>query len=158
LHGRSGRRGGGRDGAPRPFGCHAVMIAHAHEHGHFSAVGPAGQRLTALPVFNGRSARSFQERGSPRSINHGEGKGESFTSPLSIHCSCCLPSPRPHAPPILVLLASLLIPPPSQLSALARNGPASADSSSRAPPLVPVDGDAARTERAGERWATGAGR
>jgi hypothetical protein len=33
--------GGGRDGAPRPFGCRAVMIAHACTPGRFGAVGPA---------------------------------------------------------------------------------------------------------------------
>jgi hypothetical protein len=33
--------GGGRDGPPRPFGCRAVMIAHARTPGRFSVVGPA---------------------------------------------------------------------------------------------------------------------
>jgi hypothetical protein len=105
----SGRCGGGRDGAPRPFGCRAVMIAHACVHGRFSRVGLAGQRRTALPAFNGCDARDFWGRDSPRSINRGKGKGESLTSPLSIHRSCCQPSPRLRAPPILVLLASLPI-------------------------------------------------
>jgi hypothetical protein len=35
--------GGRRDGAPRPFGCRTVMIAHAHAPGRFGAVGPARQ-------------------------------------------------------------------------------------------------------------------
>jgi hypothetical protein len=35
--------GGGRDGPPRPFGCRAVMIAHARAPGRFGAVGPARQ-------------------------------------------------------------------------------------------------------------------
>jgi hypothetical protein len=32
--------GGGRDGAPRPFGFRIVMIAHARASGCFSVVGP----------------------------------------------------------------------------------------------------------------------
>jgi hypothetical protein len=72
-------------------------------------VGPAGQRRMALPAFNGHGAWGSWGRGSPRSINRGKGKGESLTSPLSIHRSCCLPSPRPRALPILVLLASISI-------------------------------------------------
>jgi hypothetical protein len=36
--------GGGRDGPPRPFGCHAVMIARARAPGRFGDVGPAHQR------------------------------------------------------------------------------------------------------------------
>jgi hypothetical protein len=152
-----GDLGGGHDGVSRPFGCRTIMIAHVCVHDHFSAVGPAGQRLTALPAFNGRDAWSSRGCGSPRSINSGEGKGESLTSPLSIHCSRCLPSPRLRAPPILVLLASLSITPPSQLFALASSGPASADLSARSSPLDLVDGDAARTKRAGERRAVGAG-
>jgi hypothetical protein len=35
--------GSGRDGASRPFGCCAAMIAHAHAPGHFGMVGPTGQ-------------------------------------------------------------------------------------------------------------------
>jgi hypothetical protein len=35
---------GGRDGAPRPFGRRAVMIAHARMPGRFGAVGPVCQR------------------------------------------------------------------------------------------------------------------
>jgi hypothetical protein len=77
--------GDGRDGALRPFGCRAVMIAHARVRGLFSVVGPDGRRLMALPAFNRRGARSSRERGSPRSINRGKGKGESLNSPLSTH-------------------------------------------------------------------------
>jgi hypothetical protein len=33
--------GCGRDGPPRLFGCHAVMIAHARAPSRFGAVGPA---------------------------------------------------------------------------------------------------------------------
>jgi hypothetical protein len=77
--------GGGREGASRPFGCHTVMIAHARAPGRFNTVGPVGQRHTVLPVVNARGVRSSRERGSPRSINCGKGKGESLTSPLSIH-------------------------------------------------------------------------
>jgi hypothetical protein len=36
-----GDMGGGRDGPPRPFGCRAVMITHAHTPGRFGVVGPA---------------------------------------------------------------------------------------------------------------------
>jgi hypothetical protein len=45
--------GGGRDGASRPFGYHAIMIMHARVHGRFTAVGPARQRLMALPALMG---------------------------------------------------------------------------------------------------------
>jgi hypothetical protein len=76
--------GGRRDGAPRPIDCHVVMIAHACVPGRFSAVGPAGQRWMALFAVNVRGARSFWERDSPGSINHGKGKDESLTSPLSL--------------------------------------------------------------------------
>jgi hypothetical protein len=34
---------GGRDGAPRPFGCRAIMMAHARAPNCFGAVGPARQ-------------------------------------------------------------------------------------------------------------------
>jgi hypothetical protein len=35
--------GGGRDGAPWPFGCRVVMIAHACASSRFGAVGPTCQ-------------------------------------------------------------------------------------------------------------------
>jgi hypothetical protein len=35
--------GGRCDGAPRPFGCCAVMIAHARASGRFDTVGPVCQ-------------------------------------------------------------------------------------------------------------------
>jgi hypothetical protein len=38
---RNGRRGGGRDGPPRPFGCRAVMIARARASGRFGDMVPA---------------------------------------------------------------------------------------------------------------------
>jgi hypothetical protein len=51
--------GGGRDGAPRLFGCYAVMIARAHTSSRFSMVGPACQRQTMSPAVNARGARGF---------------------------------------------------------------------------------------------------
>jgi hypothetical protein len=39
-----GDMGGRRDGPPRPFGCHAVMITRAHAPGRFGDVGPDHQR------------------------------------------------------------------------------------------------------------------
>jgi hypothetical protein len=104
-----GDAAGGRDGATRPFGCRAVMIAHACVRGHFGATGLADQRRMALPAFNVRGTRSSRERGSPRSINRGKGKGESLTSPLSIHCFRFSPSFRPCAPPIYLSFASFSV-------------------------------------------------
>jgi hypothetical protein len=51
--------GGGRDGVPRPFSCHAVMIARARSSGRFGAVWPVCQRQTRSPVVNARGARGF---------------------------------------------------------------------------------------------------
>jgi hypothetical protein len=70
-----GNVGGGCDGAPRPFGSHAVMIAHARASGRFSTVGPVGQRQAASPAVSARGARGSREHGSPRSINCREGEG-----------------------------------------------------------------------------------
>jgi hypothetical protein len=85
--------GGGCDGVPQPFGCRAVMIAHARAPDCFSSVGPAGQRQTVSPAVNARGVCGSQERGSPRSINCRRGRGESLTSLLSFHvlASCLLP-------------------------------------------------------------------
>jgi hypothetical protein len=82
------------------------MIEHARAPGRFSTVGPAGQRQTVFPAFNVRGTRSFRERGSPGSINRGDGKGECLTSPLGIRSLCFLPSPRPRTLPTSLLLAS----------------------------------------------------
>jgi hypothetical protein len=90
-------------------GHRAVMIAHTCAPSCFSTVGPVGQRQTVSPAVNACGARSSRESGSPRSINCGNGKGESLTSPLSIHNLCDSPSPRPRALPILLLPASLSI-------------------------------------------------
>jgi hypothetical protein len=97
---------GGHDGVLRPFSCH-VVVAHVCVHDRFCAVGPASQQHMALPAFSMCGVRSSQERGSPRSINRGKGKGEPLTSPLSIHSFRFSPSPRPRALLILLLLSSL---------------------------------------------------
>jgi hypothetical protein len=56
--------GAGRDGAPRPFGCRAVMIAHARvwlfQHG-----GPACQWQTMPPAVNACGARGFGSAAPP---------------------------------------------------------------------------------------------
>jgi hypothetical protein len=65
-----------RDGAPRPFGCHAVMIAHACASGCFGVVGPTSPlsicRLSFSFSFLGRASlplpkvASFSRRRRPR--------------------------------------------------------------------------------------------
>jgi hypothetical protein len=60
-----GDLGGGHDGAPRPFGCCAVMIAHARTSYRFSTVGPVYQRHTILPAVNACGARGSREHGPP---------------------------------------------------------------------------------------------
>jgi hypothetical protein len=66
---------GGHDGAPRPFGCCAIMIAHARTSGRFSTMGPVYQRQTMSPTVNARGARGSWERGSPSSIKSREREG-----------------------------------------------------------------------------------
>jgi hypothetical protein len=58
--------GGGRDGASRPFGCCAVMIARAHTSCRFSMVGPVCQRQTMSPAVNARGACGFLGARLPR--------------------------------------------------------------------------------------------
>jgi hypothetical protein len=101
--------GGGRDGAPWPFGCRAVMIAHACVPDRFNMVGLASQQWMPLIAFNVRGARYFWERGSAGSINRRKRERESLTSPLSIHSFGFSPSSLPRALPILLLPASLSI-------------------------------------------------
>jgi hypothetical protein len=60
-----GNLGGGRDGAPRPFGCCAVMIAHARTSYRFSTVGPVCQQRTIPPAVNACGARGSREHGPP---------------------------------------------------------------------------------------------
>jgi hypothetical protein len=60
-----GRRGGGRDGAPRPFSRRAAMIAHARVSGCFGMVGPACQRHTKSPAVNACGARGFGSAAPP---------------------------------------------------------------------------------------------
>jgi hypothetical protein len=57
--------GGGRDGAPRPFGFRAVMIVHARAPSHFGAVGPARQWQMQPPAVNTRDACSFGSAAPP---------------------------------------------------------------------------------------------
>jgi hypothetical protein len=57
--------GDGRERAPRPFGCRAVMIAHARASGHFSTVGPTSQRQTVSPAVNMHAARVVLESVAP---------------------------------------------------------------------------------------------
>jgi hypothetical protein len=51
--------GGGRDGSPRPFDCHAAMIAHARAPYRFGMVGPAHQWQMQPPAVNARGARGL---------------------------------------------------------------------------------------------------
>jgi hypothetical protein len=90
--------GGGRDGPTRPFGCCAIMIAHARVFVNFGAVGPSDQWRTALPAVIARGAWSFREHGSPGSINRERGRGGSLTLPLSICCLGFLPPPSRALP------------------------------------------------------------
>jgi hypothetical protein len=142
--------GDGCDGAPRPFGCYAVMITCARTSGHFSSVGPVCQRRTRSPAVNACGACGSQERGSPRSINCERGRGESLTSPLRIRRPVsCLPFLAVRflgfAPARFVLA-----PPSSLLSILAHDGSAADNRSVRAPTLDSVDGDTICSERASE--------
>jgi hypothetical protein len=149
--------GGGRDGAPRPFGCRAVMIAHACTPGRFGAVGPARQWQMQPPAVNARGAR-FRERGSLRSINCKRGGCESLTSPLSV-CSPCFSLPVPGcAPPCLhqSLLRSRAI--AALTSPLARNGSTPTDRSAGSLAMDAVDSDEVRLARAREWQSVGAKR
>jgi hypothetical protein len=144
-HERSGRRGGGRDRMPWPFGCYAVMIVHARTSGHFSTVEPACQQQTMSPAVNARGARDSRERGSPRSINREEGRGESLTalpchlaSAASVSCSSLLTARFLGIAPARFILAPL----PPLLLAFSCNGSASAHHSARASALDLVDGNA----------------
>jgi hypothetical protein len=51
--------GGGRDRSPRPFDCHAAMIAHARAACRFGVVGPAHQWQMQPPAVNERGARGL---------------------------------------------------------------------------------------------------
>jgi hypothetical protein len=152
----SGRRGGGRDGVPRPFGYRAVMIACACAHDRSDAAGPVHRQRKAPPALIG-VAREFSGALLPWIINHGGGaKVRSLTLPLaSIARAAHLSLGRvlhrfgfarvPHAS------AAILV------SAFVLHGP-SLDSGAGASSMAPVDGDTASAERVGEWRAVGTSR
>jgi hypothetical protein len=54
-----GDTGGGRDGAPCPFGYRVVMIVCAHVRDHFGAARPIRQRRKALTALIGTTHGVF---------------------------------------------------------------------------------------------------
>jgi hypothetical protein len=153
---RSGRCGGGRDRAPRPFGCCAVITACAHTSGRCSIVGPVCQRQTMSPAVIACDARGSRECGSPTSINCG--RGESLTSPLSIRHPCFSPFFSAARSLGVASVCLVHVPPSSLLPVLARNGSATANHSASALASAPFDGDAICSERASQWRAAGAER
>jgi hypothetical protein len=73
--------GGGRDGAPRPFGCRAVMIARARSPGRFGTVGLLCERQTRSPAVNACGACGFGSETPPDLEDQERPGGRWMTAP-----------------------------------------------------------------------------